>query len=276
MTLLASVRDRDGKIVKDLSRDDFTLKDDGREQEITHFSKESDLPLKIGLLVDTSRSQIGVLEAERTASYQFLDQVLREGTDMAFVAHFDIKVGVDQEFTSSLKKLSAALGRLRIPGRASTLLFAAIKDTAEHQMRKQKGRKAFIVLSDGVSVRDKATISTAIEFAQRADTIIYSILFRANHPRLQAVLGARMGMGAQRGRNAMQRLARETGGAFYEVTEEQTIEMTYKAIEDTLRTQYSIGYTPNPAGQAGQFHKIELKAKQAGLLVTARDGYYAE
>ena len=125
VTLVATVRDRDGRIVKDLNREDFVLKEDGAPPTIRYFSRESGLPLTVGLLVDTSRSQIGVLEPERKASYAFLDGMLRAG-DQAFVARFDIDVAVLQGLTDSRELLSAALDQLRIPGRISTLLFDAI------------------------------------------------------------------------------------------------------------------------------------------------------
>ncbi len=153
------------------------LREDGVVQTIRYFSRESDLPLTIGLLVDTSQSQAHVIEPERHASYEFLDQVLREDTDRAFVAHFDLHVEVLQDFTSSRKDLAAALAELHIPKRLSTLLYDAIRQCSETQMRGKQGRKAFILLSDGVDYRSKTSLETAIEYAQRADTIIYSILF---------------------------------------------------------------------------------------------------
>jgi hypothetical protein len=122
VALFATVHDADGKAVKDLTPDDFVLLEDGVPQEITYFSLESDLPLTIGLLVDTSRSQTRVLEQERRASYTFLDQVLREGKDQAFVVHFDIEVGTLQGPTSSRDALELALARLKIPERDSQLL----------------------------------------------------------------------------------------------------------------------------------------------------------
>jgi VWFA-related protein len=115
VTLIATVRDSENRVVKNLTRDDFLLSEDGRPQTIRYFSEESDLPLTIGLLMDTSKSQRRVLEAERRASYTFLDQVLRDGRDTAFVVHFDIKVDLLQGLTSSRIKLAAALARLRPP-----------------------------------------------------------------------------------------------------------------------------------------------------------------
>jgi VWFA-related protein len=131
--------------------------------------------------VDISRSQIGVLDRERSASHTFLDRVLREDKERAFVAHFDIRVAVLQDLTSSRAKLAAALDELKIPPRGSTLLYRAVRERSENQMRKQPGRKAFVILSDGVDVHSKTTIVTAIEYAQRADTIIYPFSLLSGH-----------------------------------------------------------------------------------------------
>jgi VWFA-related protein len=276
VTLMATVRDREGRIARDLTADDFVLNDDGKRQTITYFSKESDLPLTIGLLVDTSRSQRGVLEPERKASYTFLDQVLREGKDSAFVAAFDIRVRLLQGFTSSHAELANALEKLRIPDQVATVIFGAVRDMSEREMRPQKGRKAFIILSDGVSVRDTTSIGTAIEYAQRADSIIYSILFADHRGTRRPVRALGNGIMARRGKQAMQRLAGETGGEFFEVSEANPIAKTYASIEETLRNQYSIGYTPKSPGKSGQYRKIKLTTKKSGLIVQTRDGYYAK
>jgi VWFA-related protein len=276
VTLLATVRDRDGLIAKNLTREDFLLLDDGAPQTIRYFSRESDLPLTVGLLVDTSQSQAHVLEPERSASFTFLDRVLREGIDQAFVAHFDVRVEVLQNFTSSRKNLESALSQLKVPEALSTLLYDAIRECSENQMRKKEGRKAFILLSDGADFRSKTTLPTAIEYAQRADTIIYSILFAEPLHAYRPVRSAVLAMSRDRGRKVMHRLAAETGGAFFEVTKSDPIENIYSRIEDALRNQYSIGYTPEPRAASGQYRKIKLTTKQAGLIVQTRDGYYSK
>src|SRR5262249_23551555 len=149
----------------------------------------------------------------------------------AFIASFDVQVDLLQDFTSSRQDLQAALADLRIPGQFATLIFSAVRTCAENMMRKRNGRKAFILLSDGVAFRDESSIETAIEYAQRADTIIYSILF-ADHVRVyrpgQAIGTAIM---AARGRKALQRLAEETGGAYFQVNKEHSLEEIYSRIE---------------------------------------------
>src|ERR1700674_5339509 len=178
VTLPVTVRDKHGKIVRDLTKDDFTLQEDGRPQTIRYFSQKANLPLTLGLLVDTSRSQTNVLEAERNASRSFLDQMLVQEKDKAFLIHFDREVELLQDLTSSREKLQAALELLKTPsdrgssndprsndpndsdsrsgsGSGShhgggTQLYDAVFLASNELMKKQQGRKALIILSDGV------------------------------------------------------------------------------------------------------------------------------
>src|ERR1700733_13435989 len=206
VNILASVRDKKGKTIGDLTKDDFVLTEDGKPQAIAYFTKESDLPLRLGLMVDTSMSQRRVLGEERDASYGFLDHLLRVDKDRAFVIHFDREVELLQEFTASRPKLQAALQLLQTPeggrgggggypggngggnggnggpggwggggqrgrGGAGTLLYDGIYLAADELMKKEHGRKALIILSDGVDHGSRETLATAIEVAQKADTI---------------------------------------------------------------------------------------------------------
>ena len=202
VNVLATVRDKHGKIVNGLTKDDFTLTEDGRPQTLKYFARETDLPLTLGMLVDTSMSQRRVLNEERDASQSFLAQVLREDQDKAFVIHFDHEVELLQDLTSSHEQLRSALESLQTPqftrtsggggsggpgsgpGRGSgrrgggTLLYDAVYLASDEMMQKQPGRKAVIVLSDGVDMGSKESLEAAIESAQRANTIVYSILFK--------------------------------------------------------------------------------------------------
>ncbi len=275
VSLIATVRDRSGRVIRDLTKEDFLLFEDGEPQEIRYFSRESDLPLTLGLLVDTSRSQSAVIDRERSASYTFLSQVLREKVDQAFVVSFDKQVQVLQGMTSSRQDLAAALGRLKIPGIIATLLYEAVRQSSENFMRREKGRKALILLSDGVSFRDRTTIGTAIEFAQRADTIVYAIRFSGEpvyHP-ARALVGA---ITSEAGKHALERMTSETGGATFQINARHTIENVFSEIEEWLRNQYNIGYTPAAPGQSGKYHKIKLATKREGLIVGVRDGYYSQ
>ena len=313
VNLLATVRNKQGQVVRNLTKDDFTLEEDGRPQTIRYFSKETDLSLTLGLLVDTSLSQRRVLGQERNASYRFLDQVLREDKDMAFIIHFDREVELLQDLTLSRKQLELALGSLETPpppqrGRGNspaswppgshargggTLLYDAVFLASDELMKKQEGRKALIVLSDGVDTGSRLALPNAIEAAQRANTLIYSILFADEQaygpgggfggPRMGGGMGRRGG-GRPRfpqqmrpdGKKILERLSKETGGGFFEVSKKQPIDQIYDRIQEELRTQYSLGYSPDRAEVGAGYHKIRLMTTQKGLVVQTRDGYYAD
>ena len=348
VTLPVTVRDKNGKIVRDLTKDDFTLQEDGRLQTIRYFSQDSNLPFTLGLLVDTSRSQTNVLDAERNASRGFFDQMLVQPKDTAFLIHFDREVELLQDLTSSREKLQAALELLKTPpGRDSsndpnsndpndsgdrrsrsgshhggTELYDAVFLASNELMKKQQGRKALIVLSDGVDRGSKTYLESAIESAQRADTIVYSIYFADS--RREEGPGERpggMGRGGGTGRGGggwpgggggwpgggggypgggggrgggqrhpeephadgkkiLQRISKETGGRFFEVSKKQSVGEIYNSIVEELRAQYNMGYTPDKDSAASGYHHIQLqvkrKDKDKDLSVQTRDGYYAD
>lgn len=276
VNLFATVRDRDGRIIDDLKPEDFELEEDGVPQKIRYFFRESDLPLTVGVLVDTSRSQRGVLEQETEASEAFLNQVLREGKDQAFIAHFDTQAEILQGLTSSRTDLASALGRLNIPDEIATLLYSAVQKSSNDVMRTQSGRKALILLTDGVAYKDPASVGTAIESAQRADAILYAIRFSDPIVPYRPFRAAFLAAMKERGKAELDRMTQETGGISYSVSKNQTIETIYAEIERALRNQYSIGYTPPRNAPDGKFHKIRLIAKDRRLIVETRAGYYAK
>jgi len=276
VNVLATVRDRHGRLIDNLSQDDFILREDGVPQKIRYFSRETDLPLTIGLLVDTSRSQRGVLSDESEASRLFLDQMLRPDKNQAFVAHFDTQVEILQGLTSSRSDLAAALNRLAVPAQVATLLYSAVEDASDHVMHAQQGRKALIMLTDGVAWKDPQTIENAIASAQRADTILYSIRFSDRASPARPLRAAFVATLKERGKDGLNQMAGQTGGASFGVSKEQTIQDIYRKIEDELRNQYSIGYTPDRPLPDGKFHRIQLIAKDRHLTVETRRGYYSQ
>jgi len=337
VTLPVTVRDKHGTIVRDLTKDDFTLQEDGRPQTIRYFSQDANLPLTLGLLVDTSRSQTNVLDAERNASRSFLDQMLVQPKDKAFLIHFDREVELLQDLTSSREKLQAALELLKTPsdrdssndpndsgdsrsgsGSGShhgggTELYDAVFLASNELMKKQQGRKALIVLSDGVDRGSKTYLESAIESAQRADTVVYSIYFADSHRdegrRQDGGMGrhgggwpgggggwpgggggypggggGRGGRGGQRpsesartdGKKILERVSKETGGRFFEVSKKETVGQIYDSIVEELRTQYNMGYTPDKDSAASGYHHVQLQVKRKDLSVQTRDGYYAD
>jgi VWFA-related protein len=307
VTLYATVRDKRGKTVADLNKENFVLDEDGRAQKITYFARESDLPLTLGLLVDTSLSQRRVLDKERDASSDFLDHLLREDKDKAFLIHFDHEVELLKDLTSSRAKLREALNLLETPqlerasgdgggGRgqhgAGTLLYDAIFLASNEEMQKQQGRKALILLTDGVDRGSKETIGSAIEAAQKADTSVFSILFSDDEGYDHGGgFGGHGGYGGHGGggpghrypqqdrpdgKKVLERISKETGGEFLQVSKKTPIDQIYKQIEDGLRSQYSLGYTPDRASADPGYHKIHLATNQKDFVVQARDGYYSE
>jgi VWFA-related protein len=326
VNVLATVRDKHGKIVNGLTKNDFTLTEDGHPQTLKYFARETDLPLTLGMLVDTSMSQRRVLNEERDASESFLAQVLREDQDKAFVIHFDHEVELLQDLTGSHEQLRTALESLQTPeftrtsnggggnggpgsgsGRGSgrrgggTLLYDAVYLASNEMMLKQPGRKAVIVLSDGVDMGSKESLETAIESAQRANTIVYSILFKDDEaygnggggfgrtgisiPGMGGPGMGRGGMGGGRGgrrfpeehadgKKVLERISKETGGRLFQVSKKEPVNQIYSQIQEELRNQYSLGYTPNPLEPG--YHKIEVAATKKDLVVQARDGYYGD
>ncbi|HVW08991.1 MAG TPA: VWA domain-containing protein [Bryobacteraceae bacterium] len=283
VNVLASVRTKDGTIVSDLTQDDFILAEDNRLQKIRYFSRETNLPLILGLLVDTSGSQINVLDEEVTASYHFLDRVLREGTDRTFLAHFDFDTELLQDLTTSKAALNRALDNMQ-PSRGGwrqrgggTTLYDAVYLAGDEVLKKQQGRKAVVILTDGVDHGSKVTLNDAIEHAERADIIIYSIMFEGDEPGGNGggMLGP-FGPLPVSGYKILQKMARETGGGFFEVSRKRSIDEIYRRIEEELRSQYSIGYTPDPPAADPRYRTIELKTHRKGLVVQARKGYYPQ
>jgi VWFA-related protein len=274
VNVLATVTDKKGEIIRDLTKDDFVLYEDKRPQTVRYFAQQSDLPLTIGLMVDTSMSQQRVLNAERGASFRFLEVVLRPAKDQVFLMQFDFRIFTRQELTSSLKALDDALAFVETPTRSQlqiqsgggTLMFDAVLQAARDVMGKQQGRKALILLTDGVDTGSEASVADAIEAAQKADTLIYSILF--------ADSGA-YGFGGADGRRPLQRMAQETGGSFFQVSKKQSIDQIYGVIQEELRSQYSLGYVSDLPVRLSEFRKIEVTTKRKGLVVQSRDRYYA-
>jgi VWFA-related protein len=317
VSVLATVRDKQGKIIADLTKDNFDLEEEGRPQKISYFSRETDLPLTLGLLVDTSLSQRQVLGEERSASRRFIEKVLREDRDQTFLIHFDHDTELLQDLTSSRARLERALDELELPrdarpqmrrgggggspgggypgggggGRRSnvpgTTLYDAVLLASDELMRKRQGRKALILLTDGVDNGSQVPLYQAIESAQRADTLVYSILFAGEEGQVQPFGGGGFGGGRRRGgglppqqrerpngKRVLEQISRETGGGFFEVSKKLSIDQIYDRIEEELRNQYSLGFTPDRAETGSGFRRIGVTVKQKGLIVQTRQGYY--
>lgn len=338
VNLFATVRDKSGKIVKDLTKDNFLLDEEGRPQTIKFFERESSLPLFLGLLVDTSSSQGRLLASERSAGVKFFDQILREDRDLAFVMHFDYEVELLQDFTASRQALDKALNLLEVaqppqqqqtqtppqggnyppgggypgggrrypqgggyppgaggPRRGGNKLYDAILLASEDLMSKQKGRKALILLTNGVDTGSRVRLSEAIGAAQKADTLVYSVLFsdlsdyagpgygspgmgRRGRGRMPMPMPPSGGENLPDGKKVLRQIAQETGGGFDQVSHFHILDRIFANIEEELRNQYNLGYTPDQRTEAGDYRHIHLTAKTAkkkDLVVRTRAGYYA-
>lgn len=275
VNVLATVRNRAGALAGALSKEDFSLMEDGRPQTIRYFARETDLPLVLGLMVDTSGSQQRVLDQERGASMNFLEQVVRP-KDRVFLMQFDSAVQLKQDLTASVGKLEDALAyvdtetqrQLQIQHGGGTLLYDAVTRAAKDQMQKLSGRKALILLTDGVDFGSYGTAQDAIDAAQRADTLIYSILY--SDPGAYGPFG-----GGGEGRRVLERMSDQTGGGFFEVSKKLPVDKIFAIIQEELRNQYSIGYESDKPAVVSEFRAIQLTAADKGLTVRARKQYWA-
>lgn len=281
--ILFTVKDKRGALLPNLKKEDFDIYEDGRKQTIKNFSSESNQPLTLGILVDTSGSQQRVLPMEQEASYEFLQRVLKE-KDLSFLISFDVNVELLSDYTSSARDLRSGLERLKInnaggggmgiPGAGQgpfptsnprgTLLYDAIYLAGAEKLGGEAGRKAMIIFTDGEDQGSKLKIRDAIEAAQKSNSIVYVILIAD-----RGFYG-----GLYRGDSEMKKLANETGGRVIDVgNRPEKLRDAFAQIENELRNQYSMSYTPdNPRKDPG-FRKIEIKTKE-GYKVQARQGYY--
>jgi VWFA-related protein len=328
------VFDKKGALVQNLVKDNFILQVDGHPQTIRYFNRNTDLPLTLGLLVDVSLSQRDAIDDERTASFAFLDDTLTGPAerDKAFVIQFARQADLLQDITNSKPKLQAGLKQLETTAnggdsdtssntndtssgrsgdsstrarRGGTTLYDALFLACDELMTKQTGRKAIIILSNGVDSGSKESLASAIEAAQRADTVVYAIYFKGREttggftqtPGRQGGGGFPGGRGGgypggrgggqgrqpeglpstPDGKKVLQRMADETGGNLFEVGKKDTFADIYKQIGDELRTQYRLGYSPDQETASDGYHRIVLslsKSSPKDLFLQTRDGYY--
>ena len=330
VVLPVTVRDKHGALVNTLQKTDFTLTEDGRPQVIKSFAHETNLPFRIGLLVDTSRSMSNVMQPVRDSTGKFIDLMLpappATSKDLAFLIHFDRQVELLQDFTNSRDKLHHELDGMsasneeRYEGtdsgsggdndrpqrnRGGTQLYDAIYLASDELMKSKDGRKALVVFSDGADRGSKETLNEAVDSADRANVLIYTIYFKGEQEHSfgngfpggghrggggypgGGNGGGWPGGGSGRrggqpqgangvdGKKIMQQIAGRTGGHAFEAKKKDDLEPIYKQIEEELRNQYLLTYTPDKPDSEGGFHKVALKASKDDLTVVTREGYYA-
>ena len=286
VNLLCSVRNKAGGLVGNLSKDDFVLLEDGKPQTIKYFTRETDIPLTIGLLIDISGSQARLIEDERRAAYQFFSQVLRK-KDMAFLISFGPECELLQDFTNSPRLLQAALEGLHVesavgglhPGPVptaskmrGTVLYDAVYLAATDRLQKEVGRKAMVLITDGDDQGSRLSKEVAIESAQKADAIIYGIYYVDRG----AYFGpGGFGVGGGGGEGVLKHMSEDTGGRLLRVDRKHTLNDIFTQIQEEMRSQYAIGFTSTNPKKDGSFRRLELKTHDKNQKVQARKGYYA-
>jgi VWFA-related protein len=280
VNVYAVVRDKHRRLIPDLTKDDFELTEDGVPQQIRYFTRETDAPLTIGIMVDTSPSQQGVLSTEQEEADAFLRQILRP-KDLVFVLHFDVEVELLQDFTDNLASLTKAIDGTVINGGApgvlpgplpsapagGTHLYDAIYLACNQLMRNEVGRKVLILLTDGEDQGSEEKLDDALAAAQKADVVIYSIAI------VDRNFYGLAGLGFQ-GDSVLQKLSRETGGRMIRVNKIKNTQAAFQEIADELRTQYLLGYTPSDTKPDGSFRRIRVRTRDHDYKVQARSGYY--
>jgi VWFA-related protein len=287
--LFFNVKDKHGALVPNMPKENFDIFEDGKQQTIKYFKAESDLPLTLGILIDSSGSQQRVLDMEKEVGASFLENIIRT-KDEAFVISFDIDITLLQDFTNSVSRLRHALNEAKIntggvscssgpigpqgpipcgsSGPRGTALYDAVYLASHDELGHEVGRKAMILLTDGEDQGRRLKIKDAIEAAQKSDTICYVLLI--------ADRSFAYGFGGYTGESDMKKLTQETGGRVIDVGNK--IDKLRKAFDDIaaeLRSQYNVGYTSINSNRDGGFRKVEIKSRQGDYKVQARSGYYA-
>ena len=280
VNLFATVRDSHHGIDSNLTQNDFKVFEDGQVQKIAFFRKEVDMPITLGILVDTSGSQVDLLPAEQDAASRFIHEVLRK-KDMAMVISFDLDVDLLADFTEDTSILERAIRKTQInassggggtpttlpqKGPMGTDFYDAVYLACHDQLRDQAGRKALVILTDAQDEGSKLRLQDAVEAAQRADTVVHIILI--SEPRFYGFIG-------YNGASVAKKMAEETGGRVIEVHNEKSLEKAFDQISEELRLQYVLGYYPTNSAHDGAFRKIKVETMHSDLKVLTRRGYYA-
>jgi len=265
VNVVFTVTDKHGHYVKDLKKADFRIMDDAKPAlEIRSFRAETDLPLEVGLLIDASNSVRDRFKFEQESAVEFLNQTIRRKYDQAFVVGFDVTPEVTQDFTDNTEALSIGVRSLR-PGGGTALydaLYFACRDKLLKVAHTGPVRRAVILLSDGDDNQSHVTREEAIEMAQRAEVIVYTISTNLT------------GSGGH-GDKVLQRIADATGGRAYVPFQLTEVANAFAAIQEELRSQYAISYKPAEFKPDGRYRTIQIAAQEKGLHVRSRRGYYA-
>ena len=284
VNVVFSVLDKQDRFVTDLSQKNFEVFDDKIPQHVTFFSRETDLPLRIGLLMDTSNSIRPRLKFEKSAAFNFLFHTIRPGKDLAFVMTFDTEPEIQQGFTDNLPLLRQSIDEQRAGG--GTALYDAIYTASQKYLLNpplpttgnQNVRRVLIVVSDGYDDLSNHARSDAIDAAERAGVVIYTISSGQDwlSPDQRTVEGLPLKLHYDAGDRVLQELSDDTGGRAFFPSQVSDLGRAFADIDTELRTEYSIAYSPSNEIDNGKFHKIQIEiVGQRGLRVRARQGYWA-
>jgi VWFA-related protein len=269
VNVILTVTEGNGRMVPGLNKEDFLVEEDGRKQEVSHFAREVTLPLTLALLIDTSPSVQPVLDLEKQTAIEFLHSVLHK-EDLALVMNFDRSVSLLQDFTADIRRLSKAIQSVAIGG--GTSVHDAVFLACDEKLKRETGRKAIILISDGGDTTSKLKIKDAIESAERADVIIYAISNRSGGPFFGSV--GRFGGGGDDG--TLKRYAEATGGRAFFPSKPQDFKKAFDEIQEELRSQYILSYSSTNTMKDGGYRALKVSVpNQKNLKVRAKKGYYA-
>lgn len=262
--LLFTVTDKKNRFITDLDREDFRVFDNGVEHDIREFVRESDLPLRIGILMDTSNSIRNRFRFEQEAATEFIRSVLQEEKDKAFLVGFDSRAELMVDFTNDPEELAKGVRRLRAGG--GTALYDAIyfacRDKLPEDWPPEQFRRALVVIGDGEDNQSSVTREMALEMAHKAEAVIYTISTNRSGRRAA-------------GDKTLRRFARDTGGLAFHPFQARDLEQSFANIANELRHQYFILYSPKNFQADGSFHRVTIKTRVKGTSVRVRRGYYA-
>ena len=265
VNVLFSVSDKRGRLYTDLQEEDLFVYEDGKRQTITNFSSETDLPLTVALLVDTSGSIRDKLRFEQEAAIEFFYSTLRRKTDQAMLVAFDSGVDLLQDFTDNAETLANAVRNIRSGG--GTSLYDAIYLAINEKMRGEPGRKVLIVISDGDDNASDISMTETMEIAQKNDVAVYTISTNST---------AHFGTKEQRrGDRILKTFAEDTGGRAFFPFKLEELAVSFEDISEELRSQYTLAYMPTNRTRDGSYREIKVEPKNRDYRVKARKGYYA-
>jgi len=262
--LLFTVTDKKNRFVTNLDREDFRVFDNGQKQDIREFVRESDLPLRIGIIIDASNSIRDRFRFEQEAAIEFIRSVLREDRDKAFLVGFDTRAELIVDFSNDPEALAAGVRRLRAGG--GTALYDAVyyacRDKLPEDWPPEQFRRALVVIGDGEDNQSTVTREMALEMAHKAEAVIFAISTNRSGKQLA-------------GDKVMRTFASETGGLAFHPFQAQDLERSFANIANELRHQYFILYSPTNFAADGGFHKVDIRTAVKDTRVRVRRGYYA-